>query len=171
MDNRCQVVPDRDPIALHRYDPRSIRSENSLVTSDPCNLHNRHYYHIVAQGHDFYFYVGMQGNVLEFDTRELFDAAQLTNDPTLGSGHEPVAGVPKPDLRPTRFERLLRENEIWEEYKPPPKPLRVRLPQKEITAEELAEIFDKPKKLIKAAPNPMDIDIIKCMEEVINKSR
>ena len=178
LDRVCEVIMDREGsrISIHRYDPHQILEESSNVvlpgTWAP-NLHNRHYYHVATTDRSYYFYVDSQGNALEFDTQELFDIARMRmrNDPILGQGHQPRIGSTRPDpYRPTRFERLLRENEVWEEFKAPPKPIRETRKQ-EVTEAELAAIFDKPKKLIADAPKPMDIDIIKCMEEVIGKTR
>jgi hypothetical protein len=175
LNTNCQVVVayGGGQITVHRYDPRSHRAESSqVVGSIPLSLHNRHYYHVVTPNQSYYFYVDLQGNVLEFDNQEYFDLARMRHDPSLGDGHEPVVGVVKPDpQRPSRFDRILRENEIWEEYHPPPRPIPELKNKSGVTEEELAAIFNKPQRLISQAPNPMDIDIIKCMEEVIGKTR
>lgn len=169
----CQVIPYECQVVVNRYDPYNRGAESTQVADlYPLNLHNRHYYLLVTDTQAYHLYVDLQGNVLEFDSPECFDLALVRNDPTLGQGHTPIIGVLRSSIpqRPTRFERLLRDNEIWEEYRPPPRPIP-EVKGSIITEEDLAAIFDKPKKLIAQAPNPMDIDIIKCMEEVIGKTR
>lgn len=172
LNTSCTVIPYVCQVAINRYDPYNREAENTQIAGlYPLNLHNRHYYLMVTAIQAYYLYVDLQGNVLEFDSPECFDIARMRNDPSLGQGHPPVIGVLRSNnpQRPTRFERILRENEVWEEYRPPPRPIP-ETRRTEVTEEELAAIFDKPKKLIAQAPNPMDIDIIKCMEEVIGKT-
>jgi hypothetical protein len=158
-------------LVVHRYDQYEVTSENCQCVSTRLTLANRHYYEVSTPTQSYYyFYVDVQGNVLEFDNQELFDLSVKRNDPSLGYGHEPVVGVTKPSpQRPTRFERLLRDTEIWEEYHPPPKPIP-ETKSVEVTEDDLAAIFNKPQRLVSQAPNPMDIDILKCMEEVVGKS-
>lgn len=171
---RCQVIVQECQVVINQYDPYNREVENTQVSGlYPLNLSNRHYYLMVSATQAYYLYVDLQGNVLEFDSPECFAIAKMRNDPSLGKGHPPVIGVravrSSNPQRPTRFERILRENEVWEEYRPPPRPIP-ETRRTEVTEEDLAAIFDKPKKLIAQAPNPMDIDIIKCMEEVIGKT-
>lgn len=172
LHSSCQLVVayGGGQITVHRYDPYSMIEEDSRIVGRSINLPIRHYYYVDTTEQGYYFYVDIQGNILEFDNSTFFDLARMSNDPSLGYGHEPIIGVLRSNpVRPTRFERILRENEIWEDYRPTPKPIQ-ETRKTEVTEADLAAIFNKPQKLIADAPKPMDIDILKCMEEVLGKT-
>jgi hypothetical protein len=167
-DSRCLLRVETGPVTVRRYDPGSYQSEHTTeVRSNRSQILVNNHFYVLSARESLYFYVDNRGDVIRYSELEEFDEAMLNNSPE--AGYRPRPWPKKPNsppevVRPTRFERLLRESEVWEEYRPPPKPIPVK---KEITEDELAEIFDKPKKLIAAAPDPMGIDITKLMEEVL----
>jgi hypothetical protein len=180
-ESECKVIIS-GPVYVCAY--RHIGGVDGRLARNhrPRYLNNQSYYTLAVNTVDLglptnlHVYVDDRGDVQGFRDLVSFEEAMRSNSPlTLSSreellqkiGHCFIRAPTETGPRPTRFERLLRDNEVWEDYVQPPRPVPI-VGREIVTEEDLARIFKKPEELISSGPGPMGIDITKLMEEVLN---